>query len=311
MTESAKKRIKFIINPISGTRDKEYIESYIIKHIKHTDFFFDIDYTEYAQHATIISKEATEKSYDAVIAIGGDGSINEIASSLTQTNTALGIIPNGSGNGLAHYLNIPLNVQRAIKIINDYKIIDVDTATINNKLFVSVAGLGFDALVAEGFAHSKTRGFFSYLKVIIQNYFSYKRGTYTLYYNGKKIEKKVMMITLANSNQFGYNSIIAPDAVINDGLLDVCLIEKVPFMEAPLLSLLLFLRRIDESRRIEIFKTKELTIIQNSKKRVVHIDGDPQIFSKKLHIKVHPKTLKLIVPEKTYDKLCHYDSATN
>jgi len=307
MIVSSKKRIKFIINPISGTRDKEFIESYIIKHIKHTEFFYDIDYTEYAQHATLLAKGAVEKNYDAVIAIGGDGSINEIARALFQTDTAMGIIPNGSGNGLAHYLDIPLNVGKAIEIINDFKIVSIDTATINNKLFVSVAGLGFDALVAEGFAQSKTRGFFSYLKVIIQNYFTYKRGTYIIYCDGKKFEKKVMMITLANSNQFGYNSIIAPDAFINDGLIDVCLIEKVPFVEAPLLSLLLFLKRIDVSKRIEIFKAKELTIIQN-KKRVIHIDGDPFTLSKKLHIKVQPNTLKVIVPRKTHDILCHNGS---
>jgi len=297
-----KKRILFIINPISGTRDKLFIESYIIKYINHNLFFFDIVFTEYAHHASKLAKEAVEKEYDAVVAIGGDGSINEVALGLVNSNTALGIIPNGSGNGLAHYLKIPLNVQKAIEIINNFNILPIDTATINEKLFVSVAGLGFDALVANDFSHAKTRGFFSYLKIIIRNYFTYRRKTYILYFNNTKIEKKAMMITLANSNQFGFNTIIAPNAVINDGLLDVCLIDKIPVFEAPLLSLLLFLRRIDVSKRIEIFKTSELTILQN-KNRVVHIDGDPQNFTKKLQIKVKPLSLKVIVPEKMYHQL--------
>ena len=302
MQTNSKKRILFIINPISGTRDKRFIKSYIIKYINHEFFLFDIIFTEYAQHATKLAKEAAEKNYDAVVAIGGDGSINEIALGIVNTNTALGIIPNGSGNGLAHYLKIPLNIQRAIEIINNFNIIPIDTATINEKLFVSVAGLGFDALVAKDFAKVKKRGFFSYFKIIVKNYFTYNRKMYVLYINKIKYERKAMMITLANSNQFGFNTIIAPNASINDGLLDVCLIKKIPLFEAPLLSLLLFLRKIDVSKRIEIIKTSELTILQH-KSRVVHIDGDPQYLTKKLQIKVNPLSLKVIVPQITLNQL--------
>lgn len=302
MEPNKKKRIRFIINPISGTRDKFFIESYILKYINHDLFFFDIEFTEYAHHATILAKDASDKGYDAVIAVGGDGSINEIASVLINSNTAIGIIPNGSGNGLAHYLKIPLNVQKSIEIINNFGLLSIDTATINEKPFISVAGLGFDALVADDFAHSKTRGLLSYIKIIVKNYITYRRKNYELYINSKKIQKKAMMITLANSNQFGYNTVIAPNAVINDGLIDVCLIYRIPFLEAAFLSLLLFLRRIDISKHIEIIKTNEVTIYQN-RKRVVHIDGDPIQLGKKIQIKVKPLSLKIIVPEKTYNQL--------
>jgi len=297
-----KKRIRFIINPISGTRDKLFIESYIIKYINHNLFIFDIEFTEYAHHATKLAKDAAQKDYDVVVAIGGDGSINEVASGLVNSNTALAIIPNGSGNGMAHYLKIPLNVQKAIEIINNLYITPIDTATINDKLFVSIAGLGFDALVADNFAQSKTRGFFSYFRIIIKNYFTYRRKSYLLYVGDKKFKKKAMMISLANSNQFGYNTTIAPNAVINDGLLDVCIIHRIPFLEVGLLSLLLFLKRIDISNHVEIIKCKEMTILQN-KKRVIHIDGDPLTFEKRLHIKVNPLSLKVVVPEKTFNQL--------
>lgn len=297
-----KKRVRFIINPISGTRDKLFIESYIIKYINHNLFIFDIEYTEYAHHATKLAKDAAQKGYDIVVAIGGDGSINEIALGLINSNTALAIIPNGSGNGLAHYLKIPLNVQKAIEIINDLNITPIDTATINEKLFVSIAGLGFDALVADNFAKSKTRGFLSYLKIIIKNYFTYRRKSYILYVDNKTIEKKAMMISLANSNQFGYDTIIAPNAIINDGLLDVCIIDKIPFFEVGLLSLLLFLRKIEVSKHVDIIKCKEI-VIQQNKKRVIHVDGDPMHFEKRLHIKVNPLSLKVVVPEKTFNQL--------
>jgi len=302
MNSNLKKRILFIINPISGSRNKRFIEKFIRKYINQDVFFFEIIFTQYAKHATIIAKEAAEKEYDAVIAIGGDGTINEIALGLVGSNTALGIIPNGSGNGLAHYLKIPLNIQKAVEIINNFNIIPIDTATINDNLFVSIAGLGFDALVANDFAKVRKRGFFSYFKIIIKNYFTYHRKTYIIYINNLKIIRKAMMITLANSNQFGYNTVIAPNAVINDGLLEICLINKVPILEAPMLSLLLFLRKIDVSKRIEIFRANELRILHN-KNKTVHIDGDPKYLDRELRIKVNPHSQRVIVPEKTFFQL--------
>ena len=302
MSASLKKRIRFIINPISGTRDKDYIESYIIKYINHNLFFFDIIQTEYPNHAIQLAKEAVEKKYDAVIAIGGDGSVNEVSKSLINSNTALGIIPNGSGNGLAHYLKVPFNIRKAIEIINEFNVLAIDTASINNEVFVSIAGLGFDALVANDFAQVRTRGFFSYLKIIIKNYFIYYRKKYIIYIGNKKIKRKAMMITLANSNQFGYNTVIAPNAIINDGKIDVCIIDKIPIYEAGILSILLFFKRIDISKRIEIFKDTHLTIIQ-SKNRAIHIDGDPKFLGKKLEIKIHASSLKAIIPFKTYSQL--------
>jgi len=297
-----KRKILFIINPISGTRNKDTVAGHIQNNINPNRNSVDIKFTTYKGHASVLAKEAVDNGYDAVVAIGGDGSINEIASVLIHTQTALGIIPNGSGNGLAHYLKIPFNIKKAVEIINGFNLITIDTASINNIPFISVAGIGFDALVAKEFAQSKTRGFFSYLKIIVFNYIVYFRKKYILYINNQKIKRKAMMISLANSNQFGYNSVIAPDARINDGYLNVCIMDKVPVFEAGIISLLLFLKKIDISKRIEILKCKEITVLQN-KNRVVHIDGDPTYQGKKLVFKVIPASLKIIAPEKTINQL--------
>jgi len=302
MSDFQKKKIKFIINPISGTRKKELLETDINKYINHDKFDLDIVYTAYAQHAIELAKEAVEKSYDAVIAIGGDGSVNEVSKALVDSKTALGIVPNGSGNGLAHYLKISINVKKAIEIINEFKVIPIDTVSVNAHLFVSIAGIGFDALVADDFSHVKRRGFFSYLKIIIKNYILYYRKKYIIYIGDKKIKRKAMMITLANSNQFGYNTVIAPDAIINDGLIDVCIIKKIPIYEAGVLSLLLLLKQINMSNRIEIIKANKLSIIQ-SKNRPIHVDGDPKYIGKKLDIQINPLSLNVIVPQKTYNYL--------
>jgi len=293
----SKKRIRFIINPISGTRDKYYLESFFINYINHRNISYDIVYTEYGGHGCILAKEAVDKNYDAVVAIGGDGTINDVAQGLINTDTALGIIPNGSGNGLGRCLRIPLSIKRAIDIINTFHAVDIDTARINGLFFVSIAGVGFDAQVAEDFAQSKTRGFFAYFSIIVNKYFKYKPKTYRLTYDGKTHEKKAMMISFANSNQYGFNTIIAPQAKVNDGLIDVCIIEKIPLIEAPFMSLLLFLRRIDASKNIEIIKTSEIKITQN-KKRIGHVDGDAVLFDKEIEVKVFPKSLKVLVSPK-------------
>lgn len=292
---SQKKKVLFIVNPKSGTQDKLFLESFITESINHKLISYIIQYTEYSKHAVTLTKDAVEKKFDAVIAVGGDGTINEVSQGLFGSDTALGIIPNGSGNGLAHYLEIPMNVKNAIDIINEFCIIPIDTAVLNNNLFVSVAGLGFDAMVAHNFARSKKRGFLSYFRIIFRKYFKYKPKTYRLIFDGKEIKRKAMMITCANSNQYGFNTVISPTAKINDGLIDVCIIEKIPIIETPLLSILLFLKKIDISNHIEIIKTSEITIIQ-TKKRAAHVDGDPIITEKNVNIRVNENSLKVIVP---------------
>jgi diacylglycerol kinase (ATP) len=299
---SQRKKILFIVNPKSGTQNKICLEEVIAERINHNRISFVIQNTKYRKHAIALAKEAVLNKFDAVIAVGGDGTINEVSQGIFGSNTALGIIPNGSGNGLAHYLKIPMNVRDAMDVINSFCIIPIDSAVLNNNIFVSVAGLGFDAMVAHNFSKSKERGFLSYFRIIFRKYFKYKPKNYRLIFNGKEIQRKAMMITCANSNQYGFNTVISPTAKINDGLIDVCIIEKIPVVETPLLSILLFLKKIDSSKHIEIIKTSEITIIQ-TKKRPAHVDGDPIVSGKKINIRVNKKSLNVIVPKKTAEQI--------
>ena len=290
-----KKKVLFIINPKSGIGKHKLLESYINKALDKNRFEYDISYTKFAGQGTVLSKEAVDKAYDIVVASGGDGSVNEVARGLIGSKTLLGIIPVGSGNGLAHHLQIPVNLIQAIELINKTKTINIDTACINDKLFVSIAGIGFDALVAKKFTKVKRRGFLSYFKIIAKEYPKYKPQKYEINIDGKQFTRTALFISFANSDQFGYNTLIAPKAKIDDGMIDVCIVKKAPVIELPFLAHLLYWKQIDKSKFIETIKGKEIKIKQENK-LIVNIDGDPVKLEKDIEVKINPLSLKIIVP---------------
>jgi len=291
-----KQKIIFIINPISGVGRQKKVEKLIEEHLDCSFFDYIIVYTETQYHAVEICKKAATEKIPFVVIVGGDGTVNEAAKGLIGSETTLGIIPTGSGNGLAHHLNIPLNIADAIEIINYHKTTKIDTASINGKMFVSIAGVGFDALVAHEFAKSKKRGFWSYLRVAVREYILYKPKRYKIIADGKTIICKALLISFANSDQFGYNASIAPKAIIDDGYIDICIFKKVPVFMAPYLASMMFIKKIDETTFMNIIKVKEARIISR-KIKVVHIDGDPFEMSRELLLKVNPLSLKIIVPK--------------
>lgn len=290
-----KKKILFIINPISGVGKQALVEKAIDKSIDKTIFDYKISYTKAAKHAIELSKEAAYQNYDIVVAVGGDGSINEVARGIIGSNCTLGIIPIGSGNGLARHFNLPFDINQSIEVINKGNTIEIDTATVNDELFLSITGIGFDALVANKFAKARKRGFWSYFKITLKEYPRYKPKKYSLLIDGKQIKRKALLVSFANSNQFGYNTSIAPMAKINDGFLDVCILKKVPIIKAPYIAHLLFNKQIDKTPYIEIFKAKEIKLLRKKNKRI-HIDGDSIKLTKELNIKIKPLSLKVIVP---------------
>ncbi len=292
---SEKKQILFIVNPFSGVGKQKDIENIIYSSVDEKIYDYAIVYTAYAGHATEIAKEASAKGTSIIVAVGGDGSLNEVARGVIHSKSALGIIPTGSGNGLARHLKIPFDFQKAIEIINNAKSQMIDTATINGELFVSIAGIGFDALVAEKFALSKHRGFFTYVKVTASEYFLYRQKKFIMYIDGERLKKKAFFVSIANAGQFGYNATIAPGALLNDGYLDICIVKKVPFYAAPFVLRKLFHKNIDTSKYLEIIKAKEIRIIKNIKHNI-HIDGDSVHSSNELIIKVIPLSLRIIVP---------------
>jgi YegS/Rv2252/BmrU family lipid kinase len=292
---SEKKEVVFIINPTSGVSNKQQVEEMIRKHLNADKYHYRIIYTERPGHATEISRQAVKDKVDAVIAVGGDGSLNEVAKGIIGSEVALCIIPAGSGNGLAHHLQIPFRLSKAIEVINRYKIKKIDTIRINGELCISIAGVGFDALVAKEFEKARKRGFQTYFKIILKEYLNYKPRKYKITIDGKSYKERALFISFANSNQFGYNATIAPHAEVDDGLIDVCIIRKVPLARVVFLANLMFLKKIDQSNDILILKGKDIRLCRK-KGKIVNIDGEHVKLQKNLIIKIDPLSLNVVVP---------------
>ncbi len=292
-----KQRILFIVNPISGSRRRRNLVQLINDHIDRNKYDITIALTKYAGHAVEISRDAVNDNYDVIVAVGGDGTVNEVASQMISSNSTLGIIPGGSGNGLARHLNIPLIATRAINLLNKGVESKIDTATVNGRPFISIAGIGFDALVAKKFAKSPRRGFLTYFRIAANEFMTYKPKKYTLSFDdGLYIKRRAFFIAFANSNQFGYNAKIAPNARLNDGKIDICIAQKPNVFQTPVVANLLLLKLIDKSPLMDIIPTTGVTIEQK-KNRVINIDGEPVKIGKKLTVKVVPSSLKVIIPQ--------------
>lgn len=292
-----KKKIVFIINPISGIGRYKLVEEAIQKRLDQAKFDSTIEYTNYKGHATEIARTYSEKEFDYIISVGGDGTLNEVVNGMKNSAATLGIIATGSGNGLARHLKISTNPQKAVSIINEEHVIKIDTVTLNQYQFISIAGVGFDALVAHLFSLSEKRGFKSYAKIAIKQFFNYKSKKYSLQFKDNLKIKRAFFITFANSSQWGYNTKISPSASLTDGLVDVCIFKKPSFLHAILLIPFLFSNKIDRSNRVKIIKSEEVTITRpNGKKMHIHIDGDDAKKEKIVHVKVNPLSLKVLIP---------------
>ncbi len=289
-----KKKICFIVNPISGIGRQKVIEKLVAKHLNQLLFDYKIEYTKAPKHATEIAKQAVADGFNIVVAVGGDGSINEISRGLIGSNTALAIIPAGSGNGFARHLKIPLNSKKAMAIINNAKEIRVDSMQFNDEIFVNIAGLGFDAHISWEFSKFGKRGFSSYLKLIAREFANYKVKDYELIINGKSFHKKAFVISFANGPQWGNNAYIAPEADIADGLMDIAILKDFSFLKAFPISYKIFRKTLHNSSYLEIIKTKEVIVKQSNTN--AHIDGEPIEIGSTISIKVNPLSLRVIVP---------------
>lgn len=289
-----RKKLIFILNPITAPINTGQLRDLLIRELD-KDLDFDIIETAKAGDAGRFAEKAAKDEYDIIVAVGGDGTVNEISKPLIGSGTILGILPAGSGNGLARHLHIPLNISEAIRTINKLHVIDIDTASVNGRHFVSIAGIGFDSKIANASKKSGKRGFETYFKLIVTHYLKYKTRSFKLSFDGKKIEREALFISFANSGQFGYNTIIAPQADICDGLLDVVIVKKFPLWEIPDILRLLFTRRIHKSSYTESFRASELKVWREKGKRI-NIDGESVKMGRMLHFKVHPRSLKVLVP---------------
>ncbi len=290
-----KKKIRFIVNPISGNKKKTDIEHIIEKVLDHNKFTYEIKYTTHRFHATELAQNAVNEGFNIIVAIGGDGTVNEISRELINTEVLFAIIPIGSGNGLARFLKIPLKIKQAIKLINHCNRFKMDTIQINDDYFVNMAGVGFDAHIAHLFANYGKRGLQSYVKLIFKEFSRYKNETYQLIIDNKPININAFLISFANSSQFGNNAHIAPLAQINDGLIDICILKKFVWWKAIFIVILMYSKSLAKSKYYEVIKAKELEITYPENLQM-HIDGDPITFSSIVKIKLHPQSLHIIIP---------------
>ena len=291
------KKLLVIINPVSGTNSKAGLEQIITEKLSKS-FDLDIRLTTAPGDATKYATEAVKNGYYAVIAAGGDGTVNETAKALKDTDTALGIIPVGSGNGLARHLYIPMDTQSALDIILQDHILNIDYGTVNDKPFFCTFGIGFDAAVSWKFAQQNRRGLITYLKSTFQEYIHYKAEEYTIKANGNILTEKAFCVACSNASQYGNNAYIAPGADITDGLIDVTIIHAGNMINTALVGIDLMSGTIKNNLLIETFKTKEITI-ERKTEGPAHIDGEPLILAKTLQIETHHAALKTFAPAKT------------
>ncbi len=290
-----KKNILFVINPISGGKGKSRIPGLIDKYLDKEKFNSYFSFTEYVGHAAELAEEAANKNFDIIVAAGGDGTINEVAAKVMLHNKILGILPLGSGNGLARFLNLSKNLRNALFVINAINIMEIDTASLNNKAFFNMAGIGFDARLSAVFSGNKKRGFSGYLKEGVREILNYKAQQYILNIDGVEYKRQAFAISIANSSQYGNNVFIAPDASVRDGLLDICIIKPFPLYKLPKLSYVMLTGRAGRSDMIEIIKGRNIKI-SRLQDDAVHLDGEPLHMGKSIDVNINPLSLQVIVP---------------
>lgn len=291
------KNIAFIINPISGGVNKRKLPKMIEKELDHSQWLENIVFTEYAGHGTELARQFAKMGFDAVVAVGGDGTVNEVVCGVRDTETALGVIPTGSGNGFARHIGMSLRFNRAMEQINRGEAIKADYGLVNEHPFVCTCGVGFDALIADKFAAAGTRGMKTYLQQIFKDLFSYRPETYTI--KGKDIElnSEAFLITFANANQWGNDAFIAPKASIQDGKMDIAILSKFPLILAPSLAFGLFTKLIDRETYMNTIQTQEVTVIRE-KEGPMHVDGEPLHMPKELHIRIVEDGLRILTEKR-------------
>ena len=299
--QKKKKNITFIVNPISGTKSKDALPLLVKQLIDDSLYECEIIKTEYAGHAAELASQCVNDHIDICVAVGGDGTVNEVARSLAHSETALGIIPCGSGNGLARHLCLPMDMKQALQVINAGKTDYFDYGVINDQPFFCTCGMGFDAYVSLKFAESGKRGLATFVENVLKEGLTYKPDTYIITDESGNHQYNAFLVACANASQYGNNAYIAPEASMQDGLLDVIIMEPFNIIEAAKVGFDLFAKTLKSNKHIKTFQARSIHIHRNES-GAVHFDGDPTKMGTDIDVRIEPLGLKAIInPDRTQD----------
>lgn len=290
----SKTKLLFIANPISGTRDKRPIIQSLPHFLDSDNFEWEVAWTDHRGHAAELAHGAIETGIDVCVAIGGDGTVNEVARSLRHSHTALAIIPMGSGNGLARHLQIPMDPDGALRVLARCDIKELDYGIINDIPFFCTCGMGFDAFISEKFAGSGKRGIQTYIENVFRGGLSYTPETYEIDIEGQKEHYCAFLIACGNASQYGNNFYIAPQASMSDGLLDVTIIEPLKAIDAPQLVMQAINKTLDTNSHVRTIQCTSLHI-HREQPGVIHYDGEPAEAGTDIEVRLIPKGLRVVV----------------
>lgn len=289
-------KIEAIINPISGVGSKRKIPKLLEGVCARHNCSLKISFTEYPGHASELTARAIADGVECILAVGGDGTVNEIARAMIYSDVVLGIIPMGSGNGLARELHIPMEVKRAIELLDKSHVSTIDCCRANGRVFFCTCGVGFDAAVSQKFAKEMRRGTLTYFKNAIEEYLSYKPEAYELLVDGQTIKEKAFLVACANASQYGNNAFIAPHANVQDGRMDVTILSPFTPLDIAPLAIQLFTKQIDRNSKIKTFTARQVSIIRQNP-GVMHLDGEPVMADSRIDIEMVPQALRVLTPD--------------
>ncbi len=287
-----RQRLFLIINPISGTNSKAGLADRIEARLRESGYDVTTAYTTGSGDATRLARQAVAEGYDGVLACGGDGTVNETARAMLGTSVPMGIIPAGSGNGLARHMGIPVDAMMSLDVIAENYVVDCDYATANGEAFFCTFGVGFDAAVSHRFAHKSTRGKMTYIKSAMEEYLQYRAQDYSIEIDGKTVEEKAFLVAVCNASQYGNNAFIAPHASITDGLLDVIVVKESAFIGKVLLGFDMMTGLLHTGGPVSIYRTNRVVLRRNSS-GPVHLDGEAATMGKEIDVKCVPGRLRL------------------
>jgi YegS/Rv2252/BmrU family lipid kinase len=287
----------FILNPISGPANRVHdIVDQIDSQFKSSDHQYEFAFTTGPADATKIASQATSEDFDFIVAAGGDGTVNEVASALIHAEQSLGIIPLGSGNGIARSMHIPLKLKRSIDFLLNPVVQTIDVGKVNQTYFIGVCGIGYDARIGQKFQEFGARGPVPYFIIGMREFLNYEPEPIRLRFNQETLTVEPFVVAIANTHQYGNGAIIAPQANPQDGMLDLCIIDSVSLRKAIQLSYRLFNGTIDRSDRYHHYQTNALQIEFSSVESVLHTDGEPHKCTNTIDIRLIPKALNVCAP---------------